>query len=127
MMAEIPSQTQLSTPLLPSNCDAVVNVNLDGKEDDVVGGDGCDDNGKAVSNDTTTSTNSYNFDSSSSIAQSFARFVDRSGTFKQSKGDINLTRKHTVFGLFALDFFHTILELHTTYVMLMFFAVRIMF
>lgn len=53
-----------------------------------------------------------------SVAQSTARFLDRSHDFKQSRGQLNIRREQRVYGLYALDWFHSILNLNTTYVVI---------
>jgi len=60
-----------------------------------------------------------------SVIQSKSRFLDRAQHFRQSQGDLNLRRSKTVVGLYALDWFHTVLNMNTTYVMLISFSAYI--
>jgi hypothetical protein len=57
------------------------------------------------------------------VVQSQSRFLDRAQHFRQSMGQLNIKRRNTVASLYALDWFHSMLDLNTTYIVLVGFGV----
>jgi hypothetical protein len=59
------------------------------------------------------------------VTQSQSRFLDRAQHFRQSLGQMNIKRTNTVASLYALDWFHSMLDLNTTYIVLIGFSVYV--